>query len=78
MTATATVAGTLDAVRELAPSIRARAAEFEAERCMPADVYDELKAAGVWRLLTPRSHGGLEAGLLPSIELLETLAIADG
>jgi alkylation response protein AidB-like acyl-CoA dehydrogenase len=78
MTATATVGGVLHAVRELAPSIREHAAEFEAERQMPVDLFDELRAAGVWRFLTPRSHGGLEAGLLPSIELLETLAIADG
>ena len=76
--AQSTAEGVLDAVRELAPSVRARAEEFEATRCMPADLFDELKAAGVWRLLTPRSHGGLQAGLLPSIDLLETLAIADG
>jgi alkylation response protein AidB-like acyl-CoA dehydrogenase len=68
----------LDAVRELAPQVRARADEIEAARCMPADLFDELRAAGVWRLLTPRSHGGLEAGLVPSVELLETLAVADG
>jgi alkylation response protein AidB-like acyl-CoA dehydrogenase len=77
MTATLTTEGALDAVRELAPSIRARADEFEAARSLPPDLFDELKAAGVWRFLTPRAYGGLEAGLLPAIELLETLAIAD-
>jgi alkylation response protein AidB-like acyl-CoA dehydrogenase len=68
----------LDAIRELAPSIRERAPEFEAERCMPADLFDELKATGIWRMLTPRSHGGLEVGLVPAMEVLETLAMADG
>jgi alkylation response protein AidB-like acyl-CoA dehydrogenase len=78
MTATATATGTLEAVRALAPSIRTRADEFEAARQLPADLFDELKAAGVWRFLTPRSHGGLEGGLVPAMELLETLALADG
>jgi alkylation response protein AidB-like acyl-CoA dehydrogenase len=78
LSATVTAAETLEAVRELAPSIRERAAELEAARQLPADLYEELKAAGAWRFLTPRSHGGLEAGLLPAIELLETLAVADG
>jgi alkylation response protein AidB-like acyl-CoA dehydrogenase len=78
MTATATAAGTLDAVRELAPSIRARADELEQERQMPADLFEALKEAGVWRFLTPRSHGGLQGGLVPAMELLETLALADG
>src|SRR5262249_14688538 len=38
----------------------------------------ELKAAGLFRMLVPRSHGGDEIGLLPSMEVLEALAVADG
>ena len=68
----------LDEVRRLAPAIAARAEEIEAGRGLPADLFDELKAAGLFRMLTPRSHGGDEAGLLASMEVLEALAVADG
>jgi indole-3-acetate monooxygenase len=68
----------LDEVRRLAPAIRARADEIEAARCLPADLLDDLRAAGLFRMLTPRSHGGDEVGLLASMEVLETLAVADG
>lgn len=78
MAATETATDVLAAVRELAPSIRARADEIEAVRELPEDLFEQLKAAGVFRLLTPRSHGGLEAGLMASIDVLEELAIADG
>ena len=70
--------GVLAAVRELAPSIAARAEEIEAARCLPADLFEQLKAAGVFRMLTPRSHGGDEVGLLRSMEVLEALSAADG
>jgi alkylation response protein AidB-like acyl-CoA dehydrogenase len=68
----------LEAVRGLAPAIRARAEEIEAERCLPADLFEELTAAGLFRMLVPRSHGGDEVGLLASMEVLEALAVADG
>jgi indole-3-acetate monooxygenase len=68
----------LEEVRRLAPSIAARAEEIEAARCLPGELFDELKAAGLFRMLTPRSHGGDEVGLLASMEVLEALAVADG
>ena len=70
--------GVLEAVRELAPSIAARADEIEAARCLPQDLFEQLKAAGVFRMLTPRSHGGDEVGLVRSMEVLEALSAADG
>src|SRR5215831_17914330 len=68
----------LEAVRALAPSIAARAEEIEAGRCLPRDLLDELRDAGVFRMLAPRSHAGDEVGLLVSMDVLETLAAADG
>jgi indole-3-acetate monooxygenase len=70
--------GVLAAVRELAPSISARAAEIESERRLPLDLLDQLIAAGCFRMLTPRSHGGLEVDLPLSMEIIETIAAADG
>lgn len=68
----------LAAVRDLAPSISARSAEIEAERRLPLDLLDQLVASGCFRMLTPRSHGGLEVDLPLSMEIIETIAAADG
>jgi indole-3-acetate monooxygenase len=68
----------LAAVRELAPSISARSGEIESERRVPLDLLDQLIAAGCFRMLTPRSHGGLEVDLPLSMEIIETIAAADG
>jgi alkylation response protein AidB-like acyl-CoA dehydrogenase len=59
-------------VRELAPSIAARAAEIEAARRVPLDMVETLRSIGVFRMFAPRSHGGLE------LALPESLAIPDG
>ena len=66
------------AVRELAPTISARSAEIESGRRIPPDLLDQLIAAGLFRMLTPRSHGGLEIALPLSMEIIETVAAADG
>jgi alkylation response protein AidB-like acyl-CoA dehydrogenase len=67
----------LNAVRELAPAITARAAEIETARRLPQDLLAELKAAGCFRLLVPQSHGGLGATLMDGMVALETIARAD-
>jgi alkylation response protein AidB-like acyl-CoA dehydrogenase len=82
MTATTTGPTTpeacLEDVRALAPVIAARAAEIEAARRVPRDLLDDLVRAGCFRLLMPRSHGGLGADLTGGLRMLETLARADG
>jgi alkylation response protein AidB-like acyl-CoA dehydrogenase len=74
-TDTATV---LDAVRELAPEITARSGEIEAARRVPPDLVADLKAAGCFRALVPRSHGGAELDLPAAGLVLSELAKADG
>ncbi len=76
--ATETPGDVLDAVNGLAPAIRARADEIEAARCLPADLAEQLRSAGVFRMLTPASHGGGQVGLVRSMEVLEAIAVADG
>jgi alkylation response protein AidB-like acyl-CoA dehydrogenase len=71
-------ADVLVAVQELRPTITARAPEIEAGRRIPADLLDALKRAGCFRLLRPRSHGGLGAEFPAAMRVLETLARADG
>src|ERR1700719_2635673 len=68
----------LDAVRDLAPKISARSAEIEAGRRLPPDLLANLIVAGLFRMLTPKSHGGTEIDFPASIEIIETIAEADG
>jgi alkylation response protein AidB-like acyl-CoA dehydrogenase len=66
-----------DDVRELSPTITARAAEIERARRVPRDLLDQLTAAGCFRLLLPRSHHGLETELPTAMRVFEMLARAD-
>lgn len=68
----------LSAVRELAPALAARAQELESVRRLPLDLVAELKSIGLFRMLVPRSHGGLELEFPPSVDILAALAAADG
>ena len=68
----------LEKLRALAPEIRARASEAEALRRMPPDLVRKLKAAGVFRMFAPRSHGGLELDLPEGLKVIAEVAKADG
>jgi len=76
---TTTAPGTpiLDAVRELAPTIAARADEIEAARRLPPDLVIDLTAAGCFGMLRPRSHGGAGVDLVTSMRVYEDLSRAD-
>jgi alkylation response protein AidB-like acyl-CoA dehydrogenase len=65
-------------IRGLAPALSTRAAEMEAERRIPLDVVEELKAIGAFRLFVPRSHGGLELDLPSGLRIVTALARVDG
>ena len=84
MTVTTTRSTTDDAAQVVAaaerlqPTIAARAAEVEAARRLPRDLLDELLAAGCFRILVPRSHGGVGADLATGMRVNETIARADG
>src|ERR1700722_4375514 len=62
----------------LAPEFRARAAEAEANRTMPADLAAKVKGAGLFRLSLPASLGGWEADPITIFEVIEKLSHADG
>jgi alkylation response protein AidB-like acyl-CoA dehydrogenase len=64
-------------ISEMAPAIAARAAEVEAARRVPRDLLDDLVRAGCFRLLLPRSHQGLGAGLPAAMRAFERIARAD-
>jgi Acyl-CoA dehydrogenase, N-terminal domain len=65
-------------VRNLAPELISRAAEIEDLRHVPLDLIGALKSVGVFRMLVPQSHGGLELDLPSALEIIRTLAKIDG
>ena len=65
-------------IRRLAPGIAARAGEFEALRCLPLDLVARLRSVGIYRMLVPCSHGGLEFDLPSALEICAALARIDG
>src|SRR5258708_37131170 len=68
----------LGSIRALAPSISARSAEIDSARRLPLDLLGQLTAAGCFRMFVPKSHGGLDIDVPASMEVIETLASADG
>jgi indole-3-acetate monooxygenase len=62
----------------LAPEFRARAAEGDTNRTMPADLAAKVKKAGLFRLSLPASLGGWETDPITIFEVIEKLCYADG
>ncbi|KGT75236.1 hypothetical protein MA20_34930 [Bradyrhizobium japonicum] len=62
----------------LAVVISDRAEEIELAREIPDDLVQALKAAGVFRMCTARSRGGLELPLPDALEVIQNLARMDG
>ncbi|WP_426169869.1 acyl-CoA dehydrogenase family protein [Sandarakinorhabdus sp. DWP1-3-1] len=67
----------LDAARDLAPTIAARAADTEDGRRLPADLAADMAAAGLFRMAVPKRLGGAEATPAEIIATLEILGAAD-
>jgi alkylation response protein AidB-like acyl-CoA dehydrogenase len=65
-------------IRLMAPMIATRAAEIEAARRIPLDLVETLRSIGVFRMLAPESHGGLELDLWTVLKILTALAKIDG
>jgi alkylation response protein AidB-like acyl-CoA dehydrogenase len=68
----------LEAIDSLLPSIVARREEIEDGRRLPLDLVAELTAAGCFRALVPRSHGGDEVPWPECLSAIEALSAADG
>jgi alkylation response protein AidB-like acyl-CoA dehydrogenase len=67
----------LEAARNLAPTLAARAAEIEAGRQIPKDIIEALRALHMFKALVPASHGGLGLSVPDILPVLETLAAGD-
>ena len=75
---TGSVDEVLEGVRALAPEIVARASEAEGLRRMPPDLSGKLKAAGVFRMYAPKSHGGLELSFPDGLRVIAEVARIEG
>lgn len=76
--AVATAAAPLDVARALAPRIRARAAEIEEARELPADLVMDMATAGLFKVAVPEAAGGLGADIMTALRVIEEVARADG
>jgi indole-3-acetate monooxygenase len=63
--------------RKLAPLLAAAAPRIDAARELPPDVLDAMHAAGMFRLLVPRSIGGAELDFVTYIQCVEAIASGD-
>lgn len=63
--------------RDLAPHLRERSAEIEANRRLPDDVVDLLRATGVYRMGFSRESGGPELSSIEQLEVIEALSYGD-
>ena len=68
----------VDAIQELAPRLRERATETERLGTLPPDLVEDARRAGLFRLATARTLGGLELEPATVVETLEELSRADG
>jgi indole-3-acetate monooxygenase len=67
----------LDAALELGPLVAEHSAEGERNRRVPEAVIRAMKDAGLFRMMTPKSIGGLEADPVTSARVFEEVARFD-
>ena len=68
----------LEIARQLTPRIREAQDRIDEERELPKALADEIKQAGLFRLLVPRSLGGSELAFPSYLCVIEEIAAADG
>ena len=67
----------IEAARDLAPLLRARAREAERARRPLDEVIDAVRESGLFALMVPHCYGGHEADLDTFFEVVLTLSRAD-
>ena len=76
--ATISAADLIPAARSLGPSLAERSERIEATRTLPEDVVADLRASGLFRLLTPKTLGGPEADVATAANVIAEVARYDG
>lgn len=65
-------------VRPIAADVRRMAAQAEAERRLPEELFAKLEQAGLLRIYTPKKFGGLELPLPIALRVVEEVSRHDG
>jgi len=65
------------AIQPLLAELAARSAEMEGVRRLPADLARKMAETGVFRMVTPKRFGGLEASPRQIVETIEIIAAAN-
>jgi len=73
----AVVQDLLEAVERIRPLIEEHAESAEASRQLSSVVYDAMYRAGLFRMLAPRAHGGLEMHPVDAMQVWESIARTD-
>jgi alkylation response protein AidB-like acyl-CoA dehydrogenase len=75
---TGTLASIVQAIREVGPRFRERAADAERAGRVPDETIAELAAAGAFRIGAPREYGGYELPVAQQLEVISEVARWDG
>jgi len=68
----------LRSVVELGPQIRAAGDEMERIRCLPPEIVQAMRDAGVFSMALPRSWGAEELDPMTQLRVIEALALVEG
>jgi indole-3-acetate monooxygenase len=68
----------LESAARLQTVVRSYQDEIERDRRIPPPLVEQLRAAGLYRMVVPRALGGLQVDLLTFLRAAELLAEADG
>jgi alkylation response protein AidB-like acyl-CoA dehydrogenase len=74
---TRTLPELLEVVEQLRPVIEANAPRAEAERRLPAEVFDAMRDGGLFDMQAPRLYGGLELHPVETMRVCEAVARID-
>jgi alkylation response protein AidB-like acyl-CoA dehydrogenase len=70
--------GILEAAAALRPLLRERQEEIDRARCIPPDVVDGCRAAGLYRMVVPRELGGAQVDQQTYMQAVELISEGDG
>jgi alkylation response protein AidB-like acyl-CoA dehydrogenase len=78
LAAPTTVAEVVERIRAIQPLLRKNSAEGEEQRRVPQESIDALRAAGAFRIGTPKRYGGLEGTTQDMLDVAAAAAYGDG
>ena len=72
------VSDPLDRAKGIAPRVTELADTIDRDRQLPAELIHAMRDAGLFRLLIPRAYGGEEMDWVEYLDVVRSIAYADG